>query len=310
MGKYLIKRVISALITVFLVSFITFFLMNMVPGGPFTSEKAPSEAVLQAMNEKYGLDKPLIVQYKNYMVNLVQGDLGVSYKMQKNRPVMDIIIDMFPTSAKIGAIALLLTLLVGIPIGSVSAYHRGQWLDSLLMLLTTAGIALPSFVIATGSMIIFGVKLEWLPTFGLGSFTSYILPCFALSFYPISYVARLTRSSMLDVIHQDYIRTAQAKGLPHHKITFKHALRNSLIPVITYLGPLTAGILTGGFVVESVFNIPGLGRYFIQSISNRDYPLIMGTTIFLATLVVMMNLLVDLAYKFVDPRITLDKGEN
>jgi len=310
MVKYLAKRVVSALITVILISFITFFLMNLVPGGPFTSEKAPSEQVLQAMNEKYGLDKPLIVQYKNYMLNLVQGDLGVSYKMQKNRPVLDIILDQFPTSAKIGIIALFLTIVIGVPAGCVAAYNRGKWLDSLLMLMTTVGIAVPGFVISTGSMVLFGVVLGWLPTVGLGSVSGYILPCFALSFYPTCYVARLTRSSMLDVIHQDYIRTAQAKGLPAWKVTFKHALRNSLIPVITYLGPLTATILTGGFVVETVFNIPGLGRYFISSISNRDYPLIMGTTIFLATLVIFMNLLVDIAYKIVDPRIILDREEN
>lgn len=307
MIRYLSGRIIQSIVVLLLIACITFLLMNLVPGGPFLSEKSPSPEVLAALNAKYGLDQPLPVQLKNYLVNFVQGDLGVSFKMQKNRPVLDIIMDMFPVSAKVGAIALFGALLIGIPIGCVAAYKRGERTDSVLRVITTLGISIPSFVIATVLMILFGVYLGILPTVGLTSWKSYILPCFSLGFYPMCYIARLTRSSMLDVIHQDYIRTARAKGVPSWMIIFKHALRNSVIPVLTYLGPLVAFTLTGGFVVETVFNIPGLGRYFIQSISNRDYPIIMGTTIFLAAFVVFMNLLVDILYKFVDPRIDLTR---
>lgn len=304
-GKYIAYRIFWALVTILLITFITFMLMNAIPGGPFLSEKAPSPAVLDALNAKYGLDKPLLIQFKNYIVNAFQGDLGVSFKMQLSKPVLTIILQQFPTSAKLGGSALLFAIIAGIPLGSVAAFHRGKFLDGFIRVVTTVGIAVPSFVLATTVMIIFGVKLGWLPTMGLSSPLHYILPVFALGFYPACYIARLTRSSMLDVLNQDYIRTAKAKGVTPFVITFKHALRNSLIPVVTYIGPLTAFILTGSLVVESVFSIPGLGRYFIQSISNRDYPLVMGTTIFLAFLIVGLNLVVDIVYKVIDPRIQL-----
>jgi oligopeptide transport system permease protein len=303
MIKFLFRRLAMALVTLLLIACMTFLLMNLVPGGPFLSEKAPSPEVLAAMEAKYGLDKPLVVRMATWIGDFAQGDLGVSFRLQKNRPVADIIMDLFPTSLKIGMIALLIAVLLGIPLGALAAYYRGHWLDSLLQVITTLGIAIPSFVLASIFLVIFGVYFNVLPTLGLSSWESYILPCFALAFYPMSYVARLTRSSMLDVIHQEYIRTARAKGVSPTKIVFKHALRNSIIPVITYLGPLTAGIVTGSFVVESVFNIPGLGRYYIQSILGRDYPLIMATTVLYAGLLIFMNLLVDVVYKFVDPRI-------
>lgn len=307
MAKYIGKRIIWALITVLLITFITFMLMNAIPGGPFLGEKGVSQNVLDALNAKYGLDKPLLVQYKNYLVNAIQGDLGVSLKMQLNKSVMKIILQQFPVSARLGGISILFAIISGIPLGCVAAYHRGKTLDGFIRVITTLGVAIPSFVLATTVMILFGVKLGWLPTMGLTSPIHYILPCFALGFYPACYIARLTRSSMLDVLNQDYIRTAKAKGLNPAVITFKHALRNSLIPVVTYLGPLIAFTLTGSLVIESVFSIPGIGRYFIQSISNRDYPIIMGTTIFLAVLIVALNLIVDIAYKFIDPRIQLSK---
>lgn len=307
MTKYIFGRVIQAVIVILLIACITFFLMNMVPGGPFLSEKSPSPEVTAALEAKYGLDQPLIIQLKTYLIDFAHGDLGVSFKMQKNRPVLTIIMEMFPVSAKIGFIALLSSILIGIPTGCIAAYHRGKRLDGLLRVVTTLGISVPSFVVATVLMILFGVYFKLLPTVGLSNWQSYILPCFSLAFYPMCYIARLTRSSMLDVINQDYIRTARAKGVPSWLIIFKHALRNSVIPVLSYLGPFTAFILTGGFVVETVFNIPGLGRYFIQSISNRDYPIIMGTTIFLASLIVFMNLFVDILYKYVDPRIDLSR---
>lgn len=307
MIKYVMERVVQAVIIIIVIASITFLLMNLVPGGPFLSEKAPSPQVLAALEAKYGLDQPVLVQLKTYLIDFVHGDLGVSFKMQKNRPVLDIIGDMFPISAKIGVFSLLWAIILGIPTGCIAAYHRGKKLDSFLRVVTTLGISIPSFVVATSLMILFGVKWKLLPIVGLNSWMSYILPCFALGFYPMCYIARLTRSTMLDVINQEYIRTARAKGVPAWLIVFKHSLRNSLIPVLSYLGPLVAYTLTGGFVVESVFNIPGLGRYFIQSILNRDYPIIMGTTIFLAALLVFMNLLVDILYKFVDPRVDLSR---
>lgn len=305
MSLFLLKRISSALLTVIFVSFVTFVLMNSVPGGPFTSEKAQSPATIEMLNKKYGLDKPILQRYAIYMKNFVKGDFGESMKMQKGQPVSDIIKEQFPTSAKIGIIAILFAVLIGITIGCLAAVSRDKFLDKFLMLFTTFGIAVPSFVIATLGMILFAVNLKILPAIWEGNAASYVLPVFALALYPTCYIARLSRSSMLDVTNQDYIRTAKAKGLSPAKTTFKHALRNSLIPVLTYLGPMTAFVLTGGFVVEKVFSIPGLGRYFIDSILNRDYPIIMATTIFLATIMVIMNLLVDIAYTIVDPRVKL-----
>ena len=305
MGKYIVKRVGSALFTIFIAATITFFIMNLVPGDPFMSEKAPSEEVKKALEAKYGLDEPLIIQYKNYMLNLVKGDFGVSYKLQKNRQIVDIIKESFPTSARLGAFAILFAVTIGIPLGCIAALKRNKWVDNFIRVLSTLGISIPGFVVATTTMIIFTVNLKWLPTSGLKGPSSYILPVFPLGFYPMCYIARLMRSSMLESLSQDYIRTAKAKGMSSFIITFKHALRNSLIPVITYLGPLIASVLTGGFVVEQVFNIPGLGRYFVKALNGRDYMVIMGTTIFLATLIIMMNLVCDLLYKIVDPRIKL-----
>jgi oligopeptide transport system permease protein len=307
MAIYVIKRVFLALISLLFVICLTFVLMNTVPGGPFLGEKAISPRVLAELEAKYGLDKPLPVQLKNYVGGLLKGDLGVSLKMQKNRPVTVIIGEMFPVSARIGAITILWAVLIGVSFGCVAAYYRGRWADSLLQIITTLGIAFPSFVSATVLLVCFaGGLFHIFPTSGLsGGAISYVLPCFTLGLTPMCSIARYTRSSMLDVLNKEYIKTARAYGYSTPQIIFKHALRNALIPVITYMGPMTAVVLTGGFVVETVFNIPGLGRYFIQSISNRDYPLIMGTTIFMAALVVLMSLIVDILYKIVDPRIEI-----
>ena len=313
MAKYIVKRVLMAVITLFIVICLTFFLMNAVPGSPWLSEKTPSPATIAALNEKYGLDKPVVVQLGLYLQDILQGDFRVSLKMQKDRPVLDIITDMFPISARIGAIAISWAILVGVPLGCLAAYKRGTWVDSLLRVICTLGISMPGFVIATMLLHIFAGGIEGLkifPTMFDGTAKSYVLPCLALGFYPMCYLSRQTRTAMLDAINQEYIKTARAKGLKNKKIIFKHALRNALIPVITYLGPQIAFTLCGGFVVETVFSIPGLGRYFISSIQNRDYPIIMGTTIFLAAFIIMMNLIVDLLYKLVDPRINLAKGGN
>jgi oligopeptide transport system permease protein len=304
MGKYVVKRILFAIVTVWLVASITFGLMFLVPGGPFLAEKAPSEATLKALNQKYGLDQPKIVQYKNYMVKLVQGDMGLSIK-QRGRTVKQIITRGFKVSARVGGLAILLAVLIGVPLGSIAALNRGKWLDDLIIVISTCGIAVPSFVVSTILMMIFSVKLNLLPTYGLTSPLHYIMPVAALAFYPAAYISRLMRSSMLEVLGQDYMRTAKAKGLSQFLMLFKHALRNAILPVVTYLGPLLAYTLTGSFVVEKIFTIPGLGNDFISSIVNRDYTLIMGTTIFLATLIIIMNLLVDIVYKLVDPRIKL-----
>ena len=313
MAKYTAKRVVMALLTLLVVACITFFLMNAIPGNPWLSEKTPSQATIDALNAKYGLDQPLIVQLGKYLGNLLQGDFGVSIKMQKNRPVLDIILEMFPVSAKVGIVAICWAVVVGVPLGCLAAYKRGTWVDSLLRVVCTIGISMPGFVVATILLhtLCGGIEgFKIFPTIFDGTLKSYVLPCAALGFYPMCYLSRQTRTAMLDSINQEYIKTARAKGLKNKKIIFKHALRNALIPVITYLGPQIAFTLCGGFVVEKVFSIPGLGRYFIQSIQNRDYPVIMGTTIFLAAFIIVMNLLVDLAYKLVDPRINLSKGGN
>lgn len=313
MGKYFAKRIGMACITIFLVTCITFLLMNAVPGSPWLSEKTPSAATLAALNAKYGLDKPVHIQLMMYLKNLLRGDFGVSLKMQKNRAVLSIIMEMFPVSAKVGALALTWAVLVGVPLGCLAAFKRGKLTDSILRVVCTLGISMPSFVVASVLLVtlaggmaafklfptIFDASLGW---------RAYVLPCFSLGFYPMCYTARQTRSAMLDSLNQEYIKTARAKGLKNIKIIFKHALRNALIPVITYLGPQVAFTLCGGFVVESVYSIPGLGRYFVQSIQNRDYPVIMGTTIFLATFIILMNVVVDILYKVADPRISLTKG--
>lgn len=304
MGKYILKRFVTAVITTWLVATFTFFLMNMVPGGPFLSEKAVTPQAQKAMEEKYGLDKPLPEQYTTYIKGVLKGDLGPSLK-KRGRTVSQIIDEKFPTSARLGGLAILVAVFVGIPLGSVAAYNRGKWVDNLLIVMSTAGIAIPSFLSSTMLMYVLSTKLGLLPALGLKNWTNYIMPVAALSLYPTFYMARLMRSSMLEVIGQDYMRTARAKGVSQLKAIFKHALRNAILPVITYLGPLLASLMTGSFIIERIFNIPGLGSEFVGAITARDYPMIMGTTIFLATFVIVMNMLVDFAYAVVDPRIKL-----
>lgn len=304
MLKYILKRILLAIVTIWAVATLTFFLMNMVPGGPFLSEKAISPQATAALEAKYGLDKPLWQQYLTYMAGASHGDFGDSLK-QRGRTVMDIITMKFPVSARVGGVSVLVALLLGVPLGCIAALKRGKFLDNLISVVSTCGIAVPSFVICTLLLYFFGVRLQILPTMGLTSWKHYVMPVMALAFYPTAYIMRLMRSSMLDVLGQDYMRTAKAKGLAGGKILFKHALRNAILPVITYVGPLLAYTVTGSFVVEKIFTIPGLGGEFITAINGRDYTLIMGTTIFLATLIILMNVVVDIVYKIVDPRIKL-----
>ena len=304
MLKYILKRILLAIVTIWAVATLTFFLMNMVPGGPFLSEKAISPQATAALEAKYGLDKPLWQQYLTYMAGASHGDFGDSLK-QRGRTVMDIITMKFPVSARVGGVSVLVALLLGVPLGCIAALKRGKFLDNLISVVSTCGIAVPSFVICTLLLYFFGVRLQILPTMGLTSWKHYVMPVMALAFYPTAYIMRLMRSSMLDVLGQDYMRTAKAKGLAGGKILFKHALRNAILPVITYVGPLLAYTVTGSFVVEKIFTIPGLGGEFISAINGRDYTLIMGTTIFLATLIILMNVVVDIVYKIVDQRIKL-----
>jgi oligopeptide transport system permease protein len=304
MTKYVIKRVLMALVTIWAVATLTFFLMNMVPGGPFLSEKAISPQAQAALNEKYGLDKPLIQQYVTYITDAAHGDFGDSLK-QRGRTVMSIIVMKFPVSARVGGIAIIVALMVGIPLGCLAAMNRGKFVDNFISVIATGGIAVPSFVVCTIMMYFLGVRLNLFPTFGLTSWKHYVMPVISLALYPTAYIMRLMRSSMLDVLGQDYMRTARAKGVNPFKSVSKHALRNAILPVITYVGPLTAYTLVGSFIVEKIFTIPGLGSEFIGCITSRDYTLIMGTTIFLATIMVIMNVIVDIVYKLVDPRIKL-----
>ena len=302
---YILKRIGLAILTVWVVITVTFFVMRAVPGGPFMSEKAISAAAQAALEAKYGLDKPLFEQYVTYLKDIVtEFDFGPSLK-QRGRDVIDIIGDGMKTSAKLGLIAAFCALGTGVVLGSVAALRRNKVIDKCIMVITTAFVSMPSFIAGSLLLIIFAVKLAILPANG-ASANGLILPVVTLALYPMAYITRLTRSSMLDVLGQDYIRTAKAKGVSGPKIIFGHALKNSLIPVITYFGPMLAYITTGSLVVEQIFAVPGIGRAFVNSITNRDYPLIMGTTIVLACLIVVMNLVSDILYKVVDPRINLE----
>lgn len=301
--KYIVKRILLAILTILVISMITFFAMNAIPGGPFNKEKAVNAATMAALEERYNLDKPVPQQYVLYMKNLLRGELGVSLK--NGREISAIIGESFPLSAQLGIMAALLAIFFGIILGSVAALMRNQLPDRLIVFFTTLITAMPSFVIATVLLYVFCLKLGWFPAFTAGQ-NNMVLPVIALMFSPMAYITRLTKTSMLDALNQDYIRTARAKGVPQMKVIFLHGLRNALIPVITYVGPMIAGILTGSMVVETIFNIGGLGSKFVAGITNRDYTLIMATTIFLATIMVIANLITDIVYKFVDPRIKLD----
>lgn len=304
MGKYIVKRIALGILSIFIVATLTFFLMNLVPGGPFVAEKSISQAAQEALAAKYGLDKPLFQRYLTYMGDLLKGDMGVSLR-QRGRTVSDIIFSKLPVSMRLAGVAVAVALIVGIPLGCLSAYNRGKLADNFIIVLATCGIAIPSFITSVFLLYVFGSKLHIFPTVGLNTLSSYIMPVTALAIYPAAYITRLMRSSLLDVMGQDYIRTARAKGLGNFVILFKHALRNAILPVITYVGPMLAGLMTGSFVVEKIFTIPGLGREFVSSITNRDYTMIMGTTILLATFIITANVIVDILYKIIDPRIKL-----
>ena len=303
MLKYTIKRLLLAAVTVLIIAAITFFAMNAIPGGPFSKEKATDPTVQAMLEARFNLDKPVPEQFLIYMKNLLHGDFGISLKT--GREISVTIRDSFAVSAKLGGMAAGLAVVLGLTLGSVAALTRNRWPDRVIIFLTTLFVSVPSFVLATLLLLVFCLILKWFSVFNPAN-PNYLLPVISLMLYPMAYITRLTKSSMLDVLGQDYIRTARAKGVRQSLVIFKHALRNALIPVITYVGPMTAYILTGSMVVETVFTVGGLGTKFVSSINNQDYPMIMATTIFLATLMVLATLLSDLVYKLVDPKIMFE----
>ncbi|MBP7139938.1 MAG: ABC transporter permease [Caldisericia bacterium] len=303
MKKYILNRLISMIIVLFIVATLTFFLAKAIPGGPFTKEKKLPDAVLKNLEKKYNLDAPLWKQYTDYMLDLLKGDLGPSFRYDA-LTVNDIIKKGFPVSALLGFISILLAIIIGIPAGVISSLKQNSWRDNIVIFFSILGISIPNFILATLLMYIFGLKLGILPIAGWGNFSNLILPSITLAAYPTAFIARMTRSSMLEVLSQDYIKTARSKGLSEYVVIFKHGLKNAILPVVTYLGPLIAAVFTGSFVVERLFFIPGLGRYYVTSIYDRDYTVILGTTIFYAAFLVFANFIVDIVYAFLDPRIT------
>ena len=292
-----------AVLTIFLVIALPFFVMHAIPASPFSSEKAKSDETIAALEAKYGFDKPVPVQFVNYLKNILRGDFGLSTKWIGST-VIELIMGGFGYSARLGLSAAAMAIVSGVILGALAGLKRGKWLDKVIQVVTTALVSMPSFVIATLLLIIFCLKLEWAPTMATQK-GGMILPAVSLALYPMAYITRLERSAMLDVLGQDYIRTARAKGLRNNKVIFKHALKNSMGPVITYAGPMMAYILTGSMVVENIFSVPGLGRLFVNSMLRTDYMMIMGVTIFLALIMVLMNFIADVLYKVMDPRINL-----
>ena len=305
MFNYFVKRLFSTLITIFVVITITFFLMRLMPGGPFSGEKRQTAQVLQSLNAKYDLDKPVFEQYTMYLKNLLHGDLGLSLQSQ-GRSVNDIIGYSLPVSARLGVVSTVFAMVLGVYMGIIAALHQGKWQDRLCMFISTIGITVPSFVIATLLIYVFAIKMSLFHAIGLDSPMDYVLPSIALGASSMAFIARLGRSALLDVIRSDYIRVARAKGLSKNTVIYKHALRNSLIPIVTYIGPLLAAVLTGSFVIEGLFGIPGMGREFITSITNRDYTVIIGFVTLDASFLVLANFAVDILYAVIDPRIKIE----
>ena len=305
MPKYIIKRVLIGFVTLFVLASVTFFLMKATPGSPFSLAKYKTPEALAAAEAKYNLDKPLMEQYVIYLKGVAQGNLGESM-INTGRSVSYYIKTGFPVTARLGLIAFVLALVGGIALGTGAALSRHKWVNNLCMFVATIGVSVPSFLIAMIMLIVFGVQLHILPFIGLNSPLNYIMPALSLAFYPIAMIARLTRSSMLEVMNQDYIILARSKGTPYKKVVIKHALKNAMLPVVTYAGPMFSFMLTGSFVIESVFSIPGIGSAFVSCITTRDYPIIMGLTIFLGFLVITFNLITDILSAIIDPRIKLD----
>ncbi|CAM3728871.1 ABC transporter permease [Cohnella lubricantis] len=304
MVRYWGGKLVSVIISLFVLATATFFLMKAIPGDPFTSEKAVPPEVKAKLMAFYGLDKPIWEQYLIYLKKLIHLDLGTSMKSQY-QTVSSIITDSFGYSLRLGIFAIIVSVIVGVGLGVVAAMYHRKAIDGIAMVIAVLGVSIPNFVLASMTQYLFGYKLQWFQVAGLNGPFDYVLPVLALAALPIAYIARLTRSTMLEVLNAEYIKTAKAKGLKRSVTIVRHALRNGILPVVTYVGPMTANILTGSVVVERIFGIPGLGKYFVDSVSNRDYTLIMGITLFYAVILMLARLLTDLLYGLVDPRIGL-----
>ncbi|CCB89040.1 ABC transporter permease [Simkania negevensis] len=305
-SRFIIRKVFLLALSLFLVASFTFFLMQAAPGDPFLQEQAIPEEIMKSMYKHYGLDQPWYVQYVRYLKGLVTWNLGPSFKYE-GRTVNDIIQEGFPVSFILGLEAIFISIFTGMLLGTLAAIRRGRWQDHLCMILAVVGISVPNFIMATFLQFIFSMKLDILPVARWGSFAHSILPALSLAALPTAFIARLTRANMVEVLEQDYVQTARSKGLSEMGVVFKHVLKNSLLPVITYIGPLTSAIITGSFIVERIFGIPGLGGWFVTSITNRDYTVIMGVTIFYSALLMISVFIVDILYKVIDPRIQIDQ---
>jgi len=303
-----LKTLFAGFLSLFVLITITFFLIYAIPGGPFShsDDKLTPRYVLDRINERYGLDQPVYIQYINYLKRLVQGDLGISYT-KLNTTVNEIVAQGFPVSARVGSVAVIWAVFMGVTLGILSAIYKNTFIDWFCRVFATIGVSVPGFVIAVFLLYFFAVKLGLFPTYGLNSLKGYVLPVAALSFMPIAYISRLTRSNMLETMEQDYIRTARAKGVSEISVVLKHALRNSINPIVAYIGPLIAALLTGSFVTERLFVIPGIGRFFVMGITDRDYTVILGMTIFFGGLLILCNIVMDMVYAIIDPRIKFQK---
>ncbi len=308
MIKYILKRIGAGMLSVFVLITITFFLLHIIPGGPFSpaeNRNVPPK-ILEKVSEQYGLNDPIPEQYIRYLKNLAQGDLGTSFKKQ-DTTVNELIAQGFPVSARVGFWGVLISLAVGVPLGVIAAVKRGKWPDGAAMVFATIGVSVPSFVICVLMMYFFCEKWKIFPSYGLTSWKHYVLPVFCMAFSQIAYITRLMRSSMLETMRQDYIRTERAKGVPEFTVISRYAMKNSLLPVITYVGPMVAALLTGTFIIEKLFSVPGLGRYFVSAINDRDYSVTLGLTLFVGTLIIIVNIIVDIMYAVIDPRVKIDK---
>jgi oligopeptide transport system permease protein len=304
MLSFAFRRLLSAIPTLLVLLALSFALIRVAPGGPFDTEKTIPPEIQERLNQTYHLDEPLYQQFGRYLGNLLQGDFGPSFQY-KDYTVTELIVAGFPVSLKLGGLAMLLALLVGISIGTLAALKQNSRTDHVVMGAAMTGISIPNFVLAPLLVLLFAVNLRWLPAGGLGDWRNLVLPVISLALPQIAYIARLTRGSMIEVLRSDFIRTARAQGLPTLEIILGHALKPALVPIVSYLGPATAGIITGSVVIEQIFGVPGLGRYFVQGALNRDYTLVMGIVVFYGVLIIGFNFLVDLAYRWLDPRVKL-----
>jgi len=304
MLAFAFRRLLSAIPTLLVLLALSFALIRVAPGGPFDAEKQIPPEIQERLNEVYHLDEPLYQQFGRYLVGLAQGDFGPSFQY-KDYTVTELIAAGFPVSLKLGGLAMLLALFVGVSIGTLAALKQNSRTDHAVMGVAMTGISIPNFVLAPLLVLVFAVTLRWLPAGGLGDWRNLVLPVISLALPQIAYIARLTRGSMIEVLRSDFIRTARAQGLPTLEIILGHALKPALVPIVSYLGPATAGIITGSVVIEQIFGVPGLGRYFVQGALNRDYTLVMGIVVFYGVLIIAFNFFVDLAYRWLDPRVKL-----